>query len=151
MSETTKTDYLEEAQEDVKDMALEFLEEITQALLDGDLCSWKLLGSSPIDSYLYEEAREFYSLIEAAECLDQLSDYEETDSGLWQNLPPKEAVLVQASYTYKNAIVSFWGGVIEEVKTDGIIADFITEAQETETDPDKDTLEQMVKSVIQAY
>ncbi len=40
-----------------------------------------------------------YSLREAADILDELSEYEETDSGLWDGLEPRKAVEAQAAYT----------------------------------------------------
>lgn len=45
------------------------------------------------------------AIIEALQCIDRLSDYEETDNGLWEGLKTiEEQINARATYTYSNAI-----------------------------------------------
>lgn len=49
-----------------------------------------------------------YDLTEAAQLLDELEEWEETDSGLWDGLEPRRAIAAQAAYTYGNAVYDLW-------------------------------------------
>jgi hypothetical protein len=56
-----------------------------------------------------------YTLTEAAAVLDQLSDYEETDNGLWEGLDPREAISAQAAYTYGNCVYAKWSELVDDL------------------------------------
>jgi hypothetical protein len=56
-----------------------------------------------------------YSLLEAATLLDQLSEHTETDSGLWMEQEPRDAIATQAAFTYRNAVYSIARSIIEDV------------------------------------
>lgn len=57
-----------------------------------------------------------YSLIDAAHLLDQLSDHEETDSGLWEGVEdPERALEVKAAFTYGNAVIGEFQDLIKEL------------------------------------
>lgn len=66
------------------------------------------------DAFIHENFTDkYYCLPEAAEILDKLAEYEETDNGLWQGLSPRDAISAQAAYTYTNAVVAT---IIEKIK-----------------------------------
>ena len=52
-----------------------------------------------------------------------MRDDEETDSGLWQGLPPRDAIRAQAAYTYGNAVLREWRDLIDDIN--GQAADII--------------------------
>jgi hypothetical protein len=56
-----------------------------------------------------------FSLQESADILDELGDYEETDSGLWEGCTPIDAVCMQAAYTYSNAVCSCIDHLLTEI------------------------------------
>lgn len=57
-----------------------------------------------------------YSLIDAAHLLDQLSEHEETDSGMWEGIEdPEKALEIKAAYTYANAVLSEFQELIKEL------------------------------------
>lgn len=109
--------YREDARADAVSTVENYEDEIVEMLADDGKASDDLLndyGSG--DSYHHEShVDKFYDLTEAAELLDELSDYEETDSGLWQGLEPRRAIAAQAAYTYGNAVYSFFSDLIGEI------------------------------------
>lgn len=104
----------EDATSDAKDAVEHFIDEIIEELI-GDGEAHKELHRYS-DSYLDENLNQSYSLLEAAQILDDLSDYEETDSGLWEGSDdPQEAVKTQAIFTYRNAVTSYFEGEMDSV------------------------------------
>ena len=79
-------DYREEAQSDSNDMIEYFRDEIVDQLVDSDEASDDFNNDyAGGDSYHHEShVDKPYDLLESAELLDQLRDFEETDSGLWE-------------------------------------------------------------------
>ena len=59
-----------------------------------------------------------YSLMEAADLLDQLAEHVETDGGLWESLEPREAIGRQAAHTYGNAVYSAWIDLIAQINSE---------------------------------
>jgi len=107
--------YREDARADAVSTVENFEDEIIATLADGDDASDDLLNAYS-DSYHHENHIDNdYDLTEAAVLLDELSDYEETDSGLWQELEPRRAIAAQAAYTYGNAVYSFFQELIGEI------------------------------------
>lgn len=112
-------DYQEMARESAKDMAKEFLDEIVENMLDTKDTSANYGDYSGGDSYHHESnVDRDYSLVEAANLLEQLWRHEEDDSGLWQGLEPVRAVRAQAAYTYGNAVAAYFRELIEELNGD---------------------------------
>lgn len=111
------TDYVQEAKDDAKSTAEYFIDEIVEQIQEKGKASDDLRNDYPNgDSYHHESHIDrSYALLEAANLLDQLSRYEESDNGLWQGLPPRDAVGAQAAYTYGNAVYSYWNDLIEEI------------------------------------
>lgn len=110
-------DYLADARSDAADAVEHFEDEIVAQLVQHNKASDDMRNDYPGgDSYHHENyVDKMYSLIEAANLLDQLSNYEETDGGLWEGLEPREAVKAQAAFTYGNAVYSLWRELIEEI------------------------------------
>lgn len=107
----------EDATSDAKDAVEYFIDEIIEELI-GDGEAKNDLGHYS-DSYLDENLNQSYSLLEAAQILDALPDYEETDSGLWEGQDdPQEAVKVQAIFTYRNAVSSYFEDEMGTVNDD---------------------------------
>ena len=112
-----ETNYFQEAQEDALQFIEEYKDEIIQRLLDDGEASDDVNNDySSGDSYFHESfVDRDYSLLEAATLLDQLDQYEETDSGLWENQTPREALSAQAAYTYGNAVGHYIQQFIKEI------------------------------------
>lgn len=130
MSQTQ--DYLSDAMDDAADTAREFLDQIVEQLTDSGEASDDLLNDYPNgDAYHHEtHVDRAYNLQDAALLLDQLSDHEETDSGLWEGLPPRDAIGAQAAYTYGNAVAHFWCKLIREINGDDAIQAILTDFTE---------------------
>lgn len=111
-----KTNWIGEAKSDAKSTAEYFKDEIIDGFIgdDGraqgqDIQDWS-------DSYHHEtHIDKSYGLLEAAQLLDQLDEYEETDSGLWERQMPRDAISTQAAYTYGNAVNSMFSGLMENI------------------------------------
>lgn len=91
--------YLEDAREDASRVAKDHVDVIARKLVEYDDLT---------EIYEFDEDRVYQDLdlglLEAAQLLDELSEYTETDSGLWESLEPRQAVVCQAHYTYGNAV-----------------------------------------------
>jgi len=108
-------DYRQEAEEDAKNAIEDYLDEIVEQLVDGE--------SAEDDLEYYNQDRSHYdqsfSLRQAADVLDDLSRYEETDRGLWDSLEtPEEMVQVKASFTYGNAVAAMFSDEMKTVNSD---------------------------------
>jgi hypothetical protein len=95
------TDYRREALDDAWGVIENNSVEIAANVADGATVHD---NDEPIDDDIRECQTNVYGLKVAAEILDQLSDHEETDNGLWESLPPRKAIESQAHYTYVNAV-----------------------------------------------
>jgi hypothetical protein len=110
-----------EAQDDAKDAVEHFLDEIVDQLTqDGEASTDLTDRRNYSESYHHEtHIDRSYSLLDAAKVLDDLGQYEETDSGLWEGQEPRDAISTQAAFTYGNAVYSFFedevGSVNDEV------------------------------------
>src|SRR5271157_1560949 len=124
--------YRDLAESDAKSAVSNFRDEIVEMLLDDGKASDDLLNDDPNgDSYHHESHTDtYYNLQEAAAVLDQLDDFEETDSGLWQGQDMKTALGTCAAFTYANAVYSEWRGLIEEIndRAETIFDEYNTES-----------------------
>lgn len=109
--------YWDSAESDAADTVEEFIDEIVEMLIsDGEASKDLLNDYGRGDSYHHERhVDKDYSLLEAANLLDQLDRFEETDEGLWEGRSPREAVAAQAAYTYGNAVYSMFQDLIGDV------------------------------------
>lgn len=106
-------DWLAKAASDAGDTLENFAEDIAEMASGGEVSDDLRNDYGNGDSYHHENhVDKDYDLTEAAELLDQLGDYEETDSGLWEGLEPRRAIAVQAAHTYGNAVYAQWEHVI---------------------------------------
>lgn len=110
-------EYRNSAREDAKEMAMHFIEQIVEQLIeDGEASSDYNNDYQNGDSYHHEKhVDKDYELLEAAQLLDELDEYKETDYGLWEGLTPRRAIAAQAAYTYGNAVGSEWDSIIEDI------------------------------------
>lgn len=143
------TDYREEARQHAIDMIGEFQKEIGEMLVDDGKASTDLFNDYGTgDAYHHEtHVDKAYNLLEAANLLDQLDEYEETDSGLWRDLSPRDAIGAQAAYTYGNAVASMWQEHIEAINNEW--DDFINERLAENEDYEPTTA--AAREVIEAY
>lgn len=135
--------YRQDAASDAAETVHNFADEILEQLLDKGEASDDLLNDYPSGDSWHHESHidKSYNLQEAAELLDDLSDYEETDSGLWEGLEPRQAITAQAAYTYGSAVYSEWRDLIEKINNEAgnIINEYdekIAEAKKREWDED---------------
>ena len=146
---TETTNYLREAADDAADTVRNFADEILEQLLDDGEASDDLLNDYPNGDAWHHECHvdKDYSLIDAATLIDQLRDFEENDSGLWEGLEPRRAIAAQAAYTYGNAVYSEWRELIEKINSEasGIISDFDETAEECD---DTDALETAKRAAL---
>jgi hypothetical protein len=110
--------YWQEALDDAWECGRNFEDEaITQWLESGEV-SGDLNNDYPHgDAYHHEtHVDKAYNLTEAAQLLDELSEYEESDNGLWDGQDPRDAISTQAAFTYGNAVYDLWRRhVVEEL------------------------------------
>jgi len=139
------SNYTQKAIDDARETVSEYREEILEKLEESDKASDDLFNDySAGDAYHHESHIDnFYNLTNAAELIDELSDHEETDSGLWASQQPKEAIGTCAAYTYGNAVYSEWRDLIKEIndKAEIIIDEYddeINEAEIAEEEGDED-------------
>ena len=141
-----------DAQSDANDFVLNFEDEVIEQLIDKGKASDDFLNDYPGgDSYHHEtHVDKWYSLSDAAEVLDELNEFEETDFGLWEGLAPRDAISAQAAYTYGNAVYSMAVDLIEEInrQAETIIDEFEDEATEKDRDRDEDGLRKDLATMI---
>lgn len=120
------TNYFKEAEGDALNTMENFIDEIIEQLGEKGKASDDLMNDYPNgDSYHHESHTDkSYTLLEAATLLDDLEEYEETDSGLWEGATggPRQMVEIQAAYTYGNAVMSMWHNYMKELN-EGFSAD----------------------------
>lgn len=114
---STETYYRDSASSDACSTVREFMVEIIDQLIDNEEASDDLFNKYPNgDAYHHESHNDMLlTLKEAATILEELSEFEEDDSGLWEGQEPHAAVQTQAAYTYGNAVLSIWRDLIEEI------------------------------------
>lgn len=126
------TDYITEAESDAWDTVTEFTEEILDQIRRGDEISDDLHNDYPNGDSYHNETHEDrrYTLLQAAEVLDRLSEWEEDDYGLWQGLPPVEAIQCQAAYTYGRCVYAKWCDLVADLNSEATDIDFGDSAEE---------------------
>lgn len=162
---TETTNYLREASDDAGETVRNFTDEILEMLLDKGEASDDLLNDYPNGDAWHHESHvdKWYSLHDAAAVLDQLDEFEETDSGLWEGQGMKEALSTCAAFTYGNAVYNEWREKIQQINQEASIiiddydlriADLEDDDASEEDDPpagraaDKATLEEEKKEAL---
>ncbi len=136
----------EEALDDAKRTVENFTDEIVEMILDDGEASNNLFNDYA-SGYSYHHENHVdkdYNLSEAAEILDALSQYEETDSGLWESLKPRMAIAAQAAYTYGNAVFYEWKDLIKQINDE--VSDLELTGEDREADEAK--IRAMIKERI---
>lgn len=133
---TEVENYLANAESDAKETVDNFKDEIVEQLLDSGKASDDLLNDYDGGDAWHHESHvdKWYSLHDAAAVLDQLDEFEETDSGLWEGQGMKEALSTCAAFTYGNAVYNEWRKLIERIneEADTIISEFDDEEADLE-------------------
>lgn len=158
------TNYQNEARSDACSTVENFRDEILDQLMSDGQASDDLYNDYDGGDRYHHESHvdKWYNMTEAAAILDQLDEYEETDSGLWEGQPMKEALSTCAAFTYGNAVLSEWADLIREIngQAEEIIDEFATEendledeiessenlAEEVENDEDIEDAEEQAES-----
>jgi len=137
------TNYYQNARDDAEETVLEFISEIVEDLENNGSASDDLYNDySGGDAWHHEShVDRCYGLSEAAELLDQLSEYCEDDSGLWEGLEPRDAIGRQAAYTYGNAVYDAWRNFITIINEEYV-------DWEDEDEDDRDDLDDAIRRWI---
>ena len=113
-------------------------------------------GYITTDVYDYKDSDEFivecvdtnsFDLLESAAIIKELSDFEETDSGLWCDLQPEEAIEVKAIYTYKNAVIFYISEMLEKINES--VSDL--DIDKNNPDESKKIIEKTINEVVNFY
>jgi hypothetical protein len=153
---------LSDARSDARDTAEEYLDEIVAQLIEVGDASDQLYDHRRYpngDNWHHENhVDHFYNLTDAAETIDNLSRYEETDSCLWQGQQPKEAIGTCAAFTYGNAVMAMWSDLIEEINDDEHVIealtqpeDWVAKDEDDEWTPDEAKVRAAVQDVIDNF
>ncbi len=131
--------YFQDAKDDAKSTAEEFKDQIVEMLLDDGKASDDLHNDYPSgDSYHHEShVDRDYNLSDAAAVLDELHQYQETDSGLWDGQDPRRAVATMAAFTYGNAVLSMWSDLISEINDDSEVQGILDDISMLEKEADE--------------
>ncbi len=132
--------YYDEAKDDAKEFATEFLDQIVgQLLVKGEASDDYNNDYDGGDSHFHESyVDKDYGLLEAAELLDALDQYEETDSGLWEGQEPRQAIATQAAFTYGNAVGSLFSDLIKEINGEIDVREIMDDLESKETEKHKE-------------
>jgi hypothetical protein len=151
---------------DAKDMVIHYLDTIVERYVYVREVSTDIYNDYPDgDEYHHlTHVDKAYDLKEAAEILDDLSEFEETDYGLWSGLQPRDAISAQAAYTYGNAVFYYWRDMIDAINKDQTMIDLFdqheivtidAEAGDDEAQEAKrfivDGMRQQILDIVEAY
>ena len=116
---------------DAQDIISNYIEEIAKMLIDDGEASTDLYNDyNNMDSRISESDDYWRSPEEAIETIDELSEFEEEDGGLWNRSSDYRDILsAKAHYTYTNALYHEIESMIESIN-DIIDSDTITEIEE---------------------
>lgn len=103
----SQTDYEAEALEAAVDALSHYEDSILELLVDEGWASQCISDYDDGDSYHHEtHVDKSYGVEEAVKLLADLSEHEETDSGLWEGQDWERVLDAKAAYTYGNAV--YW-------------------------------------------
>ena len=116
---------------DANDIISDYIEEIAEMLIDDGEASTDLYNDySNMDLQISESDDYWRRPEEAIETIDELSEFEEEDSGLWEGCSDyREILSAIAHYTYTNALYHKIESMIESIN-DTIDDDTITEIED---------------------
>ena len=116
---------------DAQDIISNYIEEIAKMLIDDGEASTDLYNDyNYMDSRISESDDYWRNREEAIETIDELSEFEEDDGGLWEGCGDyREILSAIAHYTYINALYHEIESMIESIN-DTIDSDTITEIED---------------------
>ncbi len=116
---------------DAQDIISNYIEEIAKMLIDDGEASTDLCNDyNDMDSRISESDDYWRNPEEAIETIDELSEFEEDDSGLWEGCGNyREILSAIAHYTYTNALYHEIESMIESINY-SIDSDTITEIED---------------------
>jgi len=116
---------------DAQDIISDYIEEIAKMLIDDGEASTDLYNDySDMDSRISESDDYWRRPEEAIETIDELSEFEEEDSGLWEGCRDyREILSAIAHYTYTNALYAEIESMIKSIN-DTLDSDAITEIED---------------------
>lgn len=111
------SNYYNDAKDDAREAVREFLDEIVDEIIDGENANTAHRWINDFsDSYHHEtHVDRDYNLLEAAELLSELREYEADDPGLWQGQEPRQAIATMAAFTYGNAVNRMFNDLMEDI------------------------------------
>ena len=134
-------DYYDEVRKEAVDFIEEVMDEVAESLKNGEDY---LLDGDVEDRFFECVTDRSYTLSDAAFVIDH-SNNVETDSGLWEGMPPKEAIEAQAAFTFSNDVHSKVEEIYEDLKSTyddnyGEVYDDLMERHKNDVkaDPDDD-------------
>ncbi len=110
--------WMSKAIEDAQDLIKEyFIDEIVQAIVDGGEASSDIYYDYDNGDGIFHEVitDRYYHQSDAIDLIDELYEYEEEDTGIWEGLDWSGMIQAKAAYTYGNAVMSEWNDIIEEI------------------------------------
>lgn len=110
--------WTQQTEDDAKDAIAYLIDEIVESLVESPEEASTYIQDYSDEYHFSSHVDRPYSLLEAAELLDQLDEYEETDSGLWEGQEPRRAIETQAAFTYGNAVAGEFSELMENIKND---------------------------------
>jgi hypothetical protein len=116
---------------DANDIISDYIEEIAKMLIDDGEASTDLYNDyNDMDSQISESDDYWRNPVEAIETIDELSEFDEEDSGLWDRSSDYRDILnAKAHYTYTNAVYHEIESMIESIN-DTIDSDTITKIED---------------------
>jgi hypothetical protein len=128
--------------DDAKDFCHNFINELVEQLIDKGEISVEFQKIDGGERYFNESyVEKEYSLMEAAEILQEYDEHEETDSGLWEDEEPCDAISIQAAFTYGNAVNFAICETIEAINDTTEVADALDKLNEIEDEDSKEATE----------
>jgi len=116
---------------DAQDIISNYIEEIAEMLIsDGEASTDLYNDYANMDSWISESDDYWRNPEEAIKTIDELSEFEEDDSGLWEGCGNyREILSAIAHYTYTNALYHEIESMIESINY-SIDSDIITEIED---------------------
>jgi len=116
---------------DAQDIISDYIEEIAKMLIDDGEASTDLYNDyNNMDANISESDSYGHNPSDAIEIIDELSEFEDDDSGLWEGCRDyREILSTIAHYTYTNALYAEIESIIESIN-DTLDSDAITEIED---------------------
>lgn len=113
-----KESWWDKALSDAKDAIDYFEDEIATMLVDDEEASSDIYDYPNGDEYHHERHTDRgYSLLDAAELITELDEFEETDTGLWQDCDLETSISTKAAFTYGSAVMGAFDEIIKKINS----------------------------------